>query len=106
MIFAVRVGWRRSARGVFAVGVVGLIVLGMVVAWVSPERLVDGQERVANVGGVGTELEKTLTAAQPQLEYGAAEVLSESQTSPVQIVPIEHHQGIKHDDGRNRIRAR
>jgi uncharacterized membrane protein YdjX (TVP38/TMEM64 family) len=32
-----------------AVGVVGLIVLGMVVAWVSPERLVDATERLMHV---------------------------------------------------------
>jgi uncharacterized membrane protein YdjX (TVP38/TMEM64 family) len=47
--FAVRVGWRRSARGVFAVGLVGMIVLGMVVAWVSPERLADAAETLMHV---------------------------------------------------------
>ena len=54
MSFAVPVGWRLSARGFFAVGLVGLIVLGVVGAWFSPERLVDAAERLMHlVRGLG-----------------------------------------------------
>ena len=49
MTSAVRVGWRPSARGVFAVGSVGLIVLGMAAAWVSPERVIGAAEQLMQV---------------------------------------------------------
>jgi hypothetical protein len=42
--FAVPVGWRPPARGVAAVGLFGMIVLGMVAAWISPDRLIDAAE--------------------------------------------------------------
>jgi uncharacterized membrane protein YdjX (TVP38/TMEM64 family) len=47
--FAVPVGWRPSARGVAAVGLIGLILLGIVVAWVSPDRAISTAERLMHV---------------------------------------------------------
>ena len=43
------VRWRPSARGVVAVGLVGLILLGMLAAWVSPERVIGAAERLMHV---------------------------------------------------------
>ena len=45
MTFAVPVRWRLSASGVVAVGLVGLILLGMVAAWVSPESVIGAARR-------------------------------------------------------------
>jgi uncharacterized membrane protein YdjX (TVP38/TMEM64 family) len=47
--FATRVGWRPSAREVVAVGLVGLIVLGIVAAWISPETVIGAAERLMHV---------------------------------------------------------
>lgn len=49
MTFAVPVRWRPSVRGVVAVGLVGLILLGMLAAWVSPERVIGAAERLMHV---------------------------------------------------------
>jgi uncharacterized membrane protein YdjX (TVP38/TMEM64 family) len=49
MTFAMRRGWRPSARGVVAAGLVGLIVLGMVAAWISPERVIGAAERLMQI---------------------------------------------------------
>ena len=49
MTFAMRRGWRPSARGVVAAGLVGLIVLGMVAAWISPERVIGAAEQLMGV---------------------------------------------------------
>jgi uncharacterized membrane protein YdjX (TVP38/TMEM64 family) len=46
---AVPAGWRPSARGVVAAGLVGLIVLGMVAAWISPERVIGAAERLMQI---------------------------------------------------------
>jgi len=42
-------GWRPSVRGVAAVGLIGLILIGIVVAWVSPERAISSAERLMHV---------------------------------------------------------
>jgi uncharacterized membrane protein YdjX (TVP38/TMEM64 family) len=42
-------GWRPSGRGVAAVGLIGLIFVGIVVAWVSPERAISSAERLMHV---------------------------------------------------------
>jgi uncharacterized membrane protein YdjX (TVP38/TMEM64 family) len=47
--FAMRRGWRPSARGVVAAGLVGLIVLGMVAAWISPEGVIGAAERLMQI---------------------------------------------------------
>jgi hypothetical protein len=47
--FAVRAGWRPSARGIVAVGLVPLILLGMVAAWVSPGRVIGAAEKLMHV---------------------------------------------------------
>lgn len=49
MIIAVRAGWGPSARKILAVGLVSLIVLGMVAAWVSPERVIGAAEKLMYV---------------------------------------------------------
>ena len=49
MTLAVPAGWRPSARGVVAAGLVGLIVLGMVAAWISPERVISAAERLMQI---------------------------------------------------------
>ena len=49
MTFAVRTGWRPSVRGVVAAGLAGLIVLGMVAAWGSPERVIGVAEKLMQV---------------------------------------------------------
>ena len=49
MTFALRAGWRPSTRGVVAIGLAGLIVLGTVAAWGSPERVIDVAERLMHV---------------------------------------------------------
>jgi uncharacterized membrane protein YdjX (TVP38/TMEM64 family) len=43
------VGWHPSARGVAAVGLIGLILIGIVVAWVSPDRAIGSAERLMHV---------------------------------------------------------
>jgi uncharacterized membrane protein YdjX (TVP38/TMEM64 family) len=48
VIFALRAG-RQSARRIVAVGLVSLILLGMVAAWVSPERVIGAAEKVMQV---------------------------------------------------------
>ncbi|MBV8132074.1 MAG: TVP38/TMEM64 family protein [Alphaproteobacteria bacterium] len=54
MAVAVGVSSRLPARGVVAVGLVGLIVLGLVAAWISPERVVDvGENLMHAVRGLG-----------------------------------------------------
>jgi uncharacterized membrane protein YdjX (TVP38/TMEM64 family) len=45
----VRVSWRPSARGLVAAGLVGLIVLGMLAAWVSPERVIGAGEKLMQI---------------------------------------------------------
>jgi uncharacterized membrane protein YdjX (TVP38/TMEM64 family) len=45
----VPVGWHPSARGVAAVGLIGLILIGIVVAWVSPDRAIGSAERLMHV---------------------------------------------------------
>jgi len=45
----VPVHWWPSVRGVVAVGLVGLILLGMLAAWVSPERVIGAAERLMHV---------------------------------------------------------
>jgi uncharacterized membrane protein YdjX (TVP38/TMEM64 family) len=47
--FVMRLGLRPSARGVVAAGLVGLIVLGMAAAWISPDRVIGGAERLMDV---------------------------------------------------------
>jgi len=47
--FAVSLGRRPSARGVVAVGLVGLIVLGMAAAWIWPERVIAAAEKLMHV---------------------------------------------------------
>jgi uncharacterized membrane protein YdjX (TVP38/TMEM64 family) len=42
-------GWRPSARGVAAFGLVGLILIGIVVAWVSPDRAISSAERLMHI---------------------------------------------------------
>ena len=49
MTLAVPAGWRPSARGVVAAGLVGLIALGMVAAWISPERVISAAERLMQI---------------------------------------------------------
>ena len=49
MTFVMRLGLRPSARGVVAAGLVGLIVLGMAAAWISPDRVIGGAERLMDV---------------------------------------------------------
>ncbi len=49
MSVAVRVAWRPSARGVVAGVLVGLIVLGMAAAWVSPDRVIGAAERLMDI---------------------------------------------------------
>ena len=49
MTLAVPAGWRPSARGVVAAGLVGLIVFGMVAAWISPERVISAAERLMQI---------------------------------------------------------
>jgi uncharacterized membrane protein YdjX (TVP38/TMEM64 family) len=46
---AVRLGRRPSARGVVAVGLVGLIVFGMAAAWISPDRVIGAAEKLMHV---------------------------------------------------------
>ena len=43
------VGWRPSVRGVAAVGLIVLILLGIVLAWVSPDRAINAAERLMHV---------------------------------------------------------
>jgi uncharacterized membrane protein YdjX (TVP38/TMEM64 family) len=47
--FAARAGWPPSARGIVGVGLVSLILLGMVAAWVSPERVISAAEKLMRV---------------------------------------------------------
>ena len=47
MTFAV--GRCPAARGAVAVGLVGVIVLGMIAAWISPDRLIDAAEGLMHV---------------------------------------------------------
>ena len=49
MNLGVATGWRPSGRGVAAVGLIGLILVGIVVAWVSPERAISSAERLMHV---------------------------------------------------------
>jgi uncharacterized membrane protein YdjX (TVP38/TMEM64 family) len=49
VIFALRAGRRQSARRIVAVGLVSLILLDMVAAWVFPERVVGAAEKVMQV---------------------------------------------------------
>ena len=49
MNLRVPVGWHPSARGVAAVGLIGLILIGIVVAWVSPDRAIGSAERLMHV---------------------------------------------------------
>ena len=49
MNLGVPAGWRPSGRGVAAVGLIGLIFVGIVVAWVSPERAISSAERLMHV---------------------------------------------------------
>ena len=49
MTLAVPAGWRPSARGVVAVGLVGLIVFGMAAAWISPDRVIGAAEKLMHV---------------------------------------------------------
>jgi len=46
---ALPISWRPSARGLAAVGLIGLILLGIVVAWVSPDRAISAAERLVHV---------------------------------------------------------
>jgi uncharacterized membrane protein YdjX (TVP38/TMEM64 family) len=47
--FAVRLDRRPSAREVVAVGLVGLIVLGMAAAWISPDHVIGAAEKSMDV---------------------------------------------------------
>ena len=49
MSSALPTSWRPSARGLAAVGLIGLILLGIVVAWVSPDRAISAAERLMHV---------------------------------------------------------
>ena len=49
MTLPVRAGWCPSVRGIVAAALVCLILLGMVAAWVSPERVIGAAEKVMQV---------------------------------------------------------
>lgn len=49
MSSALPTSWRPPARGVAAVGLIGLILLGIVMAWVSPDRAISAAERLMHV---------------------------------------------------------
>jgi uncharacterized membrane protein YdjX (TVP38/TMEM64 family) len=47
--FGIPVGWGPSARGVAAASLTGLILLGIIVAWVSPDRAISSAESLVHV---------------------------------------------------------